>query len=174
MKSKKLDKLIYFLIFLSVIGLGIYCFTVRDVLTAEEVVFVPVETPKQMVVGIWDEFSANPILKRMIFTENKYQLLQKDGETPEQNTVIESGDYKISDDGLSIQLSTNGNETSYPLKIEASEGNPMTVIKIGEGSSYLYGLKASNQTDQMQMAKDLEAQQQGSQKSVTYLSPTGN
>ena len=77
MKSKKLDKLVYFLIFLSVIGLGVYCYTVKDVLKAKEVVFVPVEAPKQMVVGIWDEFSANPILKRMIFTENKYQLLLK-------------------------------------------------------------------------------------------------
>jgi len=175
--SNKRDWIIYILIISSVIVLGVYCYGIRNTRMGQEIEFQSVQEPNTAIVGIWNEVTKNEgVARRIIFTDTTYILLLQDGATPDKNTVLETGTYVLDSNGIVLHMLTPDVKDGYiPCLIQTPENNQMTIIDMGENHSYFYGMKASDQTDQMQALQEMEAQQKQQnavQQGTSYISPT--
>jgi|LGOV01.1.fsa_nt_gb hypothetical protein len=172
--SKKKDWIVYILLIVSVIGLGFYTYHVKNSHMGKEIEFQSVEEPQSEIVGIWNELiKEEAIQRRMIFTDTTYTLLLQDGVTPDENTVLETGQYTFIADGT-IKLEASNPEDKVFITscwIQTPENKHMTTIDMGDQHRYFFGIKASNQTDQMQ---ESDAQsEKNTNKTMVYISPDG-
>lgn len=132
--------------------------------TMKEVSLQPLENKTEEVIGMYDEISTDVSKRLIIYPNNRYDILKKDGSNPEENTLIEQGAYQMVDDRFEIKK--EGSTIPYTLTLETPSDGRFTLLKIrNEEENFFIGTKISDETEQKQTVIERET--------VPYYAPGG-